>query len=454
MSSENKLKIALVDDYEEIRDLVTFMVEANMDATVISFSSGNQAIAKFKEDFDYDVVITDMNMPDGNGADVYMYLRSSGNEVPVIFLTTEIPEKQAQLKTVKLKAYGHITKPFTDEDLVSSIKKSLNMEDRKDTYVPVNIKLLRKLQVIHAPLFIKINDQKYVKVANENSTFGETEYLKYYQKGVLQLYTESEYIDQLIKEFRKESLSEDAFNNASLSEAAENVSINVDMMKSVADKLGYTKEVVQMAEENLSRALALAKNHPELRAVFQQFLKIERYGYADHCTLMILLTTGLARQIGIVNPKVVRQLTFAALFHDACLKETQYHDKKKYLKMIERKENLHSKDVKEVMTHTARAAELVRNWDFCPSGSAEIIFTHHENPQGTGFPMGLKASEIDELSALFIIAEDLVLNIIDFSGAPDLKAFLQAREPYYKAEPYNKIFSTLKQSIETAQAKS
>jgi CheY-like chemotaxis protein len=442
------VKIALVDDYDEIRELVTFMLESHLNAQVTAFPTGNSAIQAFRLKFDYDIVISDMNMPDGGGADLYLYLRNVGNEVPFIFLTTEIPQKHPQLKNTILKAYGHITKPFTDSDLVKVIKDSLNLGTQTPTYVPVHINLLRKITQVNAPLFVKINDNKFIKVTNEGSVFSEADYVKYEQKGLTHLHTESTFIDRLLKEFRKESLSEDAFNNNTLAEAAEKVSINVDLMRSAAEKMGWTKDIVDLASDNLKRGLALAKMHQELQSVFFQFLRIERLGFADHCSLLVLLTTGIAKGLNLGSPKVIRQLTFASLFHDATLTDSQYNEKQKLVKFIERKENLHLKDVKDVMIHSAKAADLVRNWDFSPPGAEDIIFSHHESPAGTGFPVGKKAIEIEEIPALFIIAEDLVDFFLEGDGSPDLKAYLESRKTKYNKEPFQKIYESVRQKIE------
>ena len=71
-----KPKILIVDDYDEIRELVGFILESNMDVQVLQESSGFAAIETLKKNSDVQMVISDLNMPNGTGIDILKYLHS------------------------------------------------------------------------------------------------------------------------------------------------------------------------------------------------------------------------------------------------------------------------------------------------------------------------------------------------------------------------------------------
>jgi len=76
----------------------------------------------------YDLLITDINMPQMNGFDLAKTLKTipSVKAKPIIALTTEnSDEMKAQGKSVGL--VGWITKPFVDEKLIMGIKRVLRI---------------------------------------------------------------------------------------------------------------------------------------------------------------------------------------------------------------------------------------------------------------------------------------------------------------------------------------
>jgi len=76
----------------------------------------------------YDLLITDINMPQMSGFDLTKELKSIAHvkAKPIIALTTEnSPQMKAEGKSVGL--VGWLTKPFTNEKLVMAIKRILRL---------------------------------------------------------------------------------------------------------------------------------------------------------------------------------------------------------------------------------------------------------------------------------------------------------------------------------------
>ena len=92
------------------------------------FENPLELLEKVKDGFTYDLLITDVNMPQMNGLDMARELKANPDlkMKPILALTTEnAPEKKTQAKEIGLA--GWITKPFSPEKLVMGIKRVLRL---------------------------------------------------------------------------------------------------------------------------------------------------------------------------------------------------------------------------------------------------------------------------------------------------------------------------------------
>lgn len=116
--------ILTVDDSASIR-MTTRITLTNAGYQVTEAVDGLDGLNKAKSG-NYDLIMTDLNMPNMNGLQMIEALRQSGSNigVPIIFLTTE---SDAELKTraKAAGATGWITKPFNAESLVKIVQKVL-----------------------------------------------------------------------------------------------------------------------------------------------------------------------------------------------------------------------------------------------------------------------------------------------------------------------------------------
>ncbi len=117
-------KILTVDDSASIR-MTTRIALTNAGYQVTEAVDGSDGLAKLNGD-SFDLVITDLNMPNMDGLTMIRELRKipAHMGIPVVFLTTESDgEIKSQAKAAG--ATGWLTKPFDPESLVKIAKKVL-----------------------------------------------------------------------------------------------------------------------------------------------------------------------------------------------------------------------------------------------------------------------------------------------------------------------------------------
>jgi CheY-like chemotaxis protein len=122
----NMAKILVIDDEEQLRDLLTQMLTRS-GHTVQSAFDGVDAMRVFKQ-FDPDLVITDIIMPNKDGIEVITELLNASPGTPIIAIsggrraiTAEFNLESAELLGVK----GILSKPFTRDQLNEAVQSAL-----------------------------------------------------------------------------------------------------------------------------------------------------------------------------------------------------------------------------------------------------------------------------------------------------------------------------------------
>jgi two-component system OmpR family response regulator len=113
------IRALVVDDESSISDLVSIALKYEK-FEVRTAASGRDAVSVASE-FDPDIIILDIMLPDFDGLEVMKRIRSAQKDVPVLFLTAKDDVKD---RIAGLTAGGddYVTKPFSIEELVARIR--------------------------------------------------------------------------------------------------------------------------------------------------------------------------------------------------------------------------------------------------------------------------------------------------------------------------------------------
>ena len=117
-------KILVVDDSSSIRELLKMALE-DENYNVTLGEDGVDAL-KHLDGTHFDLVITDLHMPNMNGLELIHEIRKIGQYkyTPILFLTTET-KTDLKVKAKKEGATGWLTKPFDNEKLKRVVKRVL-----------------------------------------------------------------------------------------------------------------------------------------------------------------------------------------------------------------------------------------------------------------------------------------------------------------------------------------
>jgi len=139
------LKILAVDDNPSIRKMITtfFKLEGD-DYEVETAENGAIALSKY-ETFKPDIVILDIAMPVMNGIETITQLRKIDPNAAVIMATASGSSANVE-ECMKRGARGHVEKPFSPEELLSTIKNVLKSGSDYDRFTMLFSRTANKME--------------------------------------------------------------------------------------------------------------------------------------------------------------------------------------------------------------------------------------------------------------------------------------------------------------------
>ncbi len=118
----SKARIMLIDNEEGLcRMMEAVLRDSNYQ--VKSYTRSVQAVADFTAG-SYDLVITDIKMPEMDGIEVLQHIRGRDPEIPVIVITA-FATVELSIQALRQGAYDMLTKPFEPDELLYRVKNAL-----------------------------------------------------------------------------------------------------------------------------------------------------------------------------------------------------------------------------------------------------------------------------------------------------------------------------------------
>ena len=117
--------ILIVEDSATMRSLLAASLEdLDVPVKIVEAESGFEALRFLPRD-EFDLVVTDINMPDINGLELVSFIRQNEKyaNVPVVIVSTEGSERDRD-KGLQLGADAYLVKPF-DPDMLRQVVTDL-----------------------------------------------------------------------------------------------------------------------------------------------------------------------------------------------------------------------------------------------------------------------------------------------------------------------------------------
>ena len=120
----DSLKILVVDDFSTMRRIVKTLLKQNGFTNFTEAEDGQQALNILKAQGDFEMVVSDWNMPNMTGLELLKSVRADPRlkHLPFLMVTAEA-EKENIITAVKAGVSNYIVKPFTAQTLKEKLQK-------------------------------------------------------------------------------------------------------------------------------------------------------------------------------------------------------------------------------------------------------------------------------------------------------------------------------------------
>jgi DNA-binding LytR/AlgR family response regulator len=148
---DEPIKILIVDDEPEARELIQFMLREEDGISVVGMAGNVDEAAELLRKKRPDLVLLDIQMPDKDGFHFIEMVHDSGFDTGIVFVTAY---EHYAIQAIRNSVFDYILKPIHKEELVSAIYRYRERKN-KDHHLEIG-KLIRVLKE-SGPDKIKLN---------------------------------------------------------------------------------------------------------------------------------------------------------------------------------------------------------------------------------------------------------------------------------------------------------
>lgn len=398
--------ILLIDDDDLFLDAAAKTVEA-VGHQVIVANSAQEGIEKLNSN-KIDVLVSDIRMPDINGLRLAQQIKQNHPQVPIVLMTafSEILETQA---AHDIGVTHFITKPFKSDELSRAINSCLGVADDRvkddQEYCKVAIDDFITGKEIKFNIFVRLSNDKYVKIAHQGEDISVDRIRAYKKSGMQYLFLKEEDFLEYV-----------SFNVGLTKAMGANKKVNkqkkLSLIRHTGEILqqrlrieGVNPENFQASSTFVDTVINLMSSNSESLDMISALNEHSDHLYAHSvgvCLYSLMIANILEWKITSNRYK----LAMAALFHDIGLKEID--------RSILSRPRLSWKtdEIKLYETHPQRGFVILSQMDCIPEEVAKIVQQHHEDCTGRGYPNRLKASAIHPMAKIISIADEFCYRVI------------------------------------------
>ena len=130
-------KVLIVDDDKDISELISLILKKDSIESSIINNPVEALNVINRVDFDYDLILLDIMMPELSGTEICSKVRDKVN-IPIVFVSAK-SEMIDKIVGYEIGGDDYITKPFDNTELLLKVKSHLRMNKRNNSIVKGNI---------------------------------------------------------------------------------------------------------------------------------------------------------------------------------------------------------------------------------------------------------------------------------------------------------------------------
>ena len=306
-------------------------------------------------------------------------------------------------------------------------RRNLNFMYTEEVYRKVRLSYFLRFNKVLCDVFIKLSDDKYIKVLKKDDIYSRADLQKYREKDIKYLYIMSEDYDEFGASLATTPflIEDKELDPEYLDDAVINT---LDIVHEMVLESGLTDEVINLVDYTAYQIESSLEGDRILNRLLS-ILRDRKDYLLDHSYMIAYFSNSICSYMEWDSEEIRKKLCYAAILQDVCL-----NDPKMALIMNLQKPEMTdytAEQISHYQSHPEQIANIVRANDSIPINVDEILFSQHERPEGNGFPRGLSHHRVSQLSAVFIIAhafvDELYREEFDLTKIPEVLTRMKSR---------------------------
>ena len=265
--------------------------------------------------------------------------------------------------------------------------------------IPIPIDDLINGMTTLVDLYVRISETKYILIAKEGSITQKDRLSTYKDKQLDYLWTPYSGYYKLTQQniaiagvaVSKTNLNQDT-KTKFITSAANSV---FEQLK----EIGISKDTYENVRQVSEATVALVQNHKDIA---RMFLAFEKYGnhLLRHSIAVSVVGVMTADELGWKNKITLEKISLGGMLHDVGKLSLP-------CELVEKPRALMSyEELQMYETHPFRGLEMVTSLGLVPDDVVSIIYEHHENSIGQGFPRRLRDIKIHPMAKVIALADE------------------------------------------------
>lgn len=423
-----KESVLIIDDEEFILQLSRDIL-SKTEYRVQTAADGKTGMKLLSED-SFDLILTDIKMPDMNGLDVIRQVRTHNTEIPIIVITGHGTLDTA-INALRLGAQGFILKPFTPLELQAAVAEAL--EKARLLRENIRMRALMPLFEVSKEIIGEVDQKRLLKLIVDTvvkETHAERVWLALFDENTGRLHLKEHYglspdfvhhAESVFKENNPLLITNEIGLNREIHEINKGygmssyISVPLSIRGNIIGLLcisrldpGHTfsSSEIELVSVLSGQAAAAIENANLYEKLQQSYLSMivtlsgvveARDLYTDkHMKDISEYSVEIARKMGLPENDI-ENIRKAALLHDLGKICVPDHILMKAGKLSEEEMNI-------IKKHPVDGAKIIE--PVAPIKEArEIIRHHHESFDGSGYPDGLRGEAIPLGARIIAVAD-------------------------------------------------
>ena len=422
------LKILLVDpDDAWLAEAKKFLISQMYE--VVAVSNGRDAQLSIYNDKFFSIIMN-FDIQNHSCTEVLKFIKSSYTNQRVIVIVnnkelietdvvneermqklgvTEIAVKPFEIPYLKNLLEGHQSLG----DLLAGVGKKEGASEEQEVvmsdenFAKIKIDEFYSSQAVLYDIYIKLKEDKYLKILHAGDTFSKDRIDKYKnEKKIDTLYFHTSDRRKFIQ-----------YNNYLAKKLISNKAVptynKVNQLKNVSEKfineaysVGMRPQVLEQGREVCENVYQLIETQSDLYTVLKSFQNFDPNAYA-HSFLVVLYSTAIIKQFEWQSKTTIETTAMACMFHDI----GKILLPKEFIDLSPK--DMTPEQLEIYKTHPEMGVKVVETSRAINNSVKQIILQHHEAYDGTGFPFERKGNKILTLANIICLVDDFVHIMMD-----------------------------------------